>query len=365
MKKIMKKTLVLIFALAIVMGTFAGCSSNSKGSNEVSGSNDTNDTSASGLSGKTLIVGTMANALGLPVRQAEKAGYFKDAGLDVEVMLFATGAPINEAMAANQLDLAVSGMASVYALGTGRYTYVGDGCITVGGQAMYARSDAEFAKTSGPIEGLFGEKEALKGADVLGPLATTAHYQSIKYMEAFGLTTDDFNMVSMDYAQAYQAFITGKGDLIATIPPYSNQLDDSGYIRVCDVSLVMGSPIVDTIYAQNKVAEERREDVKAFLDCYYRACEDLVKDDELRSELGLEWYAQEGKTYSEADMQTEIKQQTYHTMDTLLSDEYKFGLTMTSIGEFFTNQDMIEKENLPNIATSLDSSLIEELKSNK
>lgn len=34
-------------------------------------------------SGKTLIVGTMANSLGLPVHQAEIAGYFEEAGLDV------------------------------------------------------------------------------------------------------------------------------------------------------------------------------------------------------------------------------------------------------------------------------------------
>lgn len=352
----MKKILVLVLGIAIIIGSFVGCGSDSVNSNNLE---------ESGSSGKKLIVGTMANALGLPVRQAEKAGYFKDAGLDVEIMLFATGAPINEAMAANQLDVAVSGMASVYALATGRYTYVGDGCITVGGQAMYARQDDEFAKTPGNIKGLFGEKEALKGADVLGPLATTAHYQSIKYMESFGLTSDDFNMVSMDYAQAYQAFITGKGDLIATIPPYSNQLEENGYIRVSDVSIVMGSPIVDTIYTQNDVANDRREEVKLFLEAYYRASEDLVNDEELRSQLALEWYAEEGKTYSDSDMQIEIEQQTYHTLDTLLTDEYKFGLTMTSIGEFFTNQDMIEKENLPNIKASLDSSFIEEIKSNK
>lgn len=64
-------------------------------------------------SGEKLIVGTMANALGLPVHWAQEKGYFEDAGLDVELEIFATGAPINEAMAAGELDVAVSGMASL------------------------------------------------------------------------------------------------------------------------------------------------------------------------------------------------------------------------------------------------------------
>ena len=133
-------------------------------------------------SGKTLIVGTMANSLGLPVHQADIAGYFKDAGLDVKIEIFATGAPINEAMAAGNLDVAVSGMASVYALATGMYTYIGDGVITTGGESIYARADSPIAKAAANDRGVIGDAEVLKGASILGPLATTAHYQAIKYM---------------------------------------------------------------------------------------------------------------------------------------------------------------------------------------
>lgn len=344
----MKKITILIVLIALLTMSLMGCT-NESGEEK----------------NEPLVIGTMANALGLPVQRAIEAGYFEESGLEIEMLLFASGAPINEAMAADELDVAVSGLASVYALSTGRYTYIGDGCITVGGQTMFARPGTVVAETAGVIDGTFGEKDALVGKSVLGPLATTAHYQAIKYMESFGLTTEDFDMVSMDYAQAYQAFITGEGDLIATIPPYNTQLEAEGYVQVCDVSLVMGSPIIDTVYAQNEVVEERRDDVKKFLDAYYRACTDLKNDDELRAEVALRWYSAEGRTYSEADMASEIAQQTYHTFDTLLSDEYQFGLTMSSIGEFFTGQEMIEQESLPNVEASFDTTLLEEIKAEK
>ncbi len=362
----MKKLFLMLTLVAIMT---VGCSGNpndtknlKSDSTTATSTDDSTSAKTPTSSGKKLIIGTMANALGLPVHQADIAGYFKDAGLNVQIEIFATGAPINEAMAAGDLDMAVSGMASVYGLATGMYTYVGDGCITTAGQSIYARADSEIAK-AGNNNGIIGSAETLKGSSILGPLSTTAHYQAIKYIESVGLTSSDFNMVSMEYAQAYQAFITGEGDMIATKPPYSSQLDsNSDYVKVCDFNLISDSPIVDTIFTQNSVMEERPEDVELFLECYYKACEDLVKDINYRKDTAMRWYVEEGITYTDADMDSEIEQQTYHTFDTLLTDSYPFGKFMVDIGDFFVNQGMIESEDYPNIQASLNSLIIEKIK---
>ncbi len=314
------------------------------------------------LSGKKLVVGTMANVLGLPVHQAEIAGYFKEVGLDVEIVIFATGAPINEAMAAEQLDMAVSGMATVHALATGRFTYVGDGMITVGGEAIYARPDSIYAKTKGPLPNLYGDAKTVKGANILGPLATSAQFHAIKYAEALGLTSDDFNMVGMDYPSAKQAFVTGQGDLVASSPPYSNQLDSQGFFCVSDLYKSLGITLIDANYAQNKVAKERRDDVLAFLECYYRASDDLNKDPAMRAKVGQQWYKDEGRTVSDKEMEDEIKRKEYNTIATLLTPGHEFGSCMLSIGQFFTDQGMIQEENLPNIKKSMDTSFAKELK---
>lgn len=314
------------------------------------------------LSGQKLIVGTMANCLGLPVRQAQVAGYFKEVGLDVEILIFATGAPINEAMSAGKLDMAVSGMATVHALATGRFTYIGDGMITTGGETIYARPDSVYAKTPGPKPNLFGDAKTVKGAKILGPVATAAHFNAIKYVEALGLTAEDFDMVGMDYAGAQQAFITGQGDLVASSPPFSNQLDSQGYFPVSDLYGSLGITLVDANYAQNSVLKDRRADLVAFLECYYRASDDLNKDPDLRRKVGREWYAEEGRTVSDKEMEDEIRQKTYNTLDTLLTPGHGFGECMLTIGEFFTEQGMIRERNLPNIEKSMDPSLVQDLK---
>ena len=314
-------------------------------------------------SGEKLIVGTMANALGLPVHWAQEKGYFEDAGLDVELEIFATGAPINEAMAAGELDVAVSGMASIYALGTGMYTYIGDGVITTGGESIYVREDSDIAKAGADEDGIIGSAETLKGASILGPLATTAHYQAIMYMEHFGLTADDFSMVSMDYPQAYQAFVTGEGDLVANKMPYTNQLEEEGYVKVCDMNMVSDSPIIDTIFTQNDVAEERKDDLTLFLECYYKACEDIMANEDERKEVATQWYADEGITYSDSDMSTEVAVKDYFTRETVDTDENPLGAFMLNIGKFYVDQEMLTDDDIKNVENSIDKSFIETVKS--
>lgn len=344
----MKRKLALVLAACMMVGSMAVVPVSA---DELKGSGD------------KLIVGTMANALGLPVHWAEEKGYFEDAGLDVDVEIFATGAPINEAMAAGELDVAVSGMASVYALGTGMYTYVGDGVITTGGESIYARADSDIAKAGADENGIIGSKETLEGKSILGPLATTGHYQAIKYMEHFGLTADDFSMVSMDYAQAYQAFVTGEGDLIAIKMPYSNQLEEAGYVKVCDMNMVSDTPIIDTIFTQNDVAKDRKDDVTLFLECYYKACEDMMADEAARREVALQWYSDEGITYSESDMDTEIEVKEYFTRETVDTEEQPIGTFMNDIAAFYKDQDMLTDDDIQNVKDSVDHSFIETVKS--
>jgi len=312
-------------------------------------------------SGDTLVVGTMAWPLGLPVKVAEENGYYDEVGLDVDIEIFATGGPVNEAMAAGELDVAVSGTASVYALATGMYTYVGDGLMTVDGEAIYARSDSEIAKQAANEKGVIGSAETVKGAEILGPLSTTSHFQAIMYAQEFGLTEEDFSMVSMDYAQAYQAFITGEGDLIATKSPESHMLEADGYVKICDITQVLGAPVVDAIYVQGEVAENRRNDVELFLYCYYKACEDLMNDETARREIAMRWYAEEGIEYTEDEMDAEVLARKYNTISTVDADT-PMGTYMRQIGGFYCDKGMIEKENMTNIENSIDTSFFSNMK---
>lgn len=111
-----KRMFAALLAVSMMIGMTACGSDNSSAGNSASGSSTEtakSDNAGSDSSYDVLNVGTMALTCGIPVLYAEEQGYFKDAGLNVNIEIFATGAPINEAIAANQIDVAVSGFASV------------------------------------------------------------------------------------------------------------------------------------------------------------------------------------------------------------------------------------------------------------
>ena len=108
----MKKKLGIAAMLAVVM--LAGCVPGSSSEKPSALPEDSTKTevpadSQTGGSTEPLRVGIMPSAVGAPVQYAQENGYFEEEGLTVETVIFQSGAPINEAIAAEQIDIAVSG----------------------------------------------------------------------------------------------------------------------------------------------------------------------------------------------------------------------------------------------------------------
>ncbi len=316
------------------------------------------------LTGQTISVGTMAMPLGLPVYVAMQKGLFAEVGLDVSVDIFASGVPINEAMTAQQFDIAVSGWASSFALATGEFTYIGDGCMSYYGQKIFGRADGPYANdTSAGIENVLGSADTIKDAVVLAPSNTSSHFLTLQYVNAIGLETGDIEFTNMQYADAYSAFITGSGDLIATTNPYNQQLLDEGYIEICDLNNILDCMIADAVYCQSWMNDaSRTADMLAFLDCYYVAAGMLVADSQLWYDSGMEWYAANGYTYSVDDMNQEIDSRTFSTYDTIDTPEHEFGYGMVVLNEFYASIDSIEAEGLDYTTACMNDSLVMALK---
>lgn len=71
-----------------------------------------------------------------------------------------------------------------------------------GGNGIYVRPDSPLAAVSGQCEGypnLLGNAELLRGKTIIGNLGTSSQPQTILYLEHFGLTQDDINLVNMGY----------------------------------------------------------------------------------------------------------------------------------------------------------------------
>lgn len=358
-KKMMAAILALTAAAAL-----AGCGADSTG-DTVSPENVKKEVSGErpSASGEKLIVGTLANWVGLPVWYAQQEGYFEEAGLDVEIVNFGSqGTLVNEAMAADECDIAVSGMASVYALSTGMYKYIGDGCLTISGETLYCRPDSEIYQTGPDENGVYGSKESLKDAVILGPMNTTAQMNAIAYMEYFGYGADEFTFTNLDYSSGLAAFESGEGDLVAVNPTYASYLAEDGYVQAADFTQISDQDIIDAIYCQSELLDERSGDAELFLYCYYKACADMLEHQDNRVATAYDWYTSEGLDYSEEDVVNECSQKSYFTIDTVDDGEHPLGSFMRYSGEFLINNDKITEDDMKNVEASIDNSLISNIK---
>ncbi len=355
-KSLVKKLFATILALCMLM-SFVACSSESASSDPVS-EETSEEVSSETVEFETLNVGTMALTMGIPVLYAEEQGYFEDAGLNLNIELFATGAPINEAIAANQLDIAVSGFASVYSLANANCTWVAD-VNNSGGNGLYARSDSEIAQTE-EVNGMLGTAETLKGLQILEPLGTAVQYMTESYAAKLGLQPDEINQLNMEYATAYQAFTTGEGDLMAAVPPYSYQLEDEGYVQVCSFEEATEVELCDGVFARNAVVEERKEEVQLFVNCLVKAMDDL-QDEELRAEFTKKVYDDNAIASTEEGVAMEIKDRDYIGTEYMAQEGYELGEAWIAITDFLVQAEKITPENAPNVQESVNDEFISNL----
>lgn len=304
-----------------------------------------------------LRVGTMALTMGVPVLYAEEKGYFEEAGLNVSIELFATGAPINEAIAAEQIDIAVSGFASVYSLANANCTWLAD-VNTTGGMGLFARADSAIAQNTAE-NGLIGDAENLKGMQILEPLGTAVQYMTESYAGKYGLSPSDINQVNMEYGPAYQAFTTGEGDAVAANPPYSYQLAEEGYTMLCSFEDATGVNMCDGCFARNEVVENRSEEVQLFVNCLVKAMDEL-QDDELRSEYTRKVYDDNAISCTDEALAHEIEDRKYVGSEMMKQDGYVLGEAWVAITDFLVTAEKITEDNAPNVAASINPAYVSE-----
>lgn len=332
----------------------------SASSDEAASSNQAAKPAASGA---PIRVGTMPTTVGTPLEYAMQKGWFKEAGLTIERVMFPTGAPINEALAAEQLDIALSGLATVYAVAAGDVTWIGE-INTASGLGIYVRPDSPVLKQKGNVSGypnIYGSADTLKGLTILGPLGTSSQFNVITWMEKFGLKASDYKMLSMEFAPATQAFIAGEGDAIASSPPFTYQLEEKGMVKVATLEETSGISLIDGISVRKKFLADRRDDVKKFMEVIYKAEEELGNDDKLVYDICMKYYNENGREYDAAKMNNEIKERDFVDKDIMTAPDYRFGAVLFGMGKFYVNDGKIPAENYQNIAKGIDPSILEEI----
>lgn len=317
--------------------------------------------SASGSSseGKVLTVGVLVSTVGIPALYAEDQGWFKEAGLNVDLQIFATGAPVNEAIAAGKLDMACSGFASVYSLANGNCVWLLD-INSTGGMGIFARTNSPVVAAGKNVSGfpnIIGSAATVRNLQLLGPVGTAPQYMVEGYATRLGLQATDVKMLNMEYIPAYQAFVSGQGDLNATNPPTSYTMQDEGYIKVCSFEDATGVALMDGCFARDEIVRTRSGDVQKFVNIIIRAM-DALQDKQVRFKYSMDRFIANGTRYTDDILNREIADRDYIGTKFASASDYVFGEAWGAITSFLVRNERITPENGPNVAKSLDPSFL-------
>ncbi len=368
MNSIWKKVMAALLASVLLAGLTA-CSGGKKPEDRTAadGSGDAGGTADALLtpSGKKLVVGVQSSIISVPTVYAEEKGYFDELGLDVEIVIFPNGSPQNEGLAAEQLDIASNGLASVFSMASGLCAWVAE-TDTIGESTwLIARPDNPVFDYIGEIADhpeMYGNANVLRGQKILGPTSTIQQHMAAAYMDQFGLEAGtDYEFLNMDNAAAAQAFLAGEGDMIGVSDfSFLDQMEKAGMKKVASYQDATGGEFLNGILARYDVLAERRDDVLLFLQGMYRASEELQKNPDIRKEFSMQYYNDNGKSTSEDAIEQEIASRSYVTSEYMASDNYVLGYGMVGTGDFFASIGTIEEEQAENVRAAIDGSLIED-----
>ena len=257
----MKKKLSLLLAAAMVVMLLAGCG----GGNAASES-----TGADGSKKVTMAFCTWTGYA--PMFIAQKQGYFKDAGIDMEIQVIedeSTYASLITKGDVQFLATAQDPNIKMFANGaTSKYILTMD--KSYGADGLVATADIKTL-------------DDLKGKTVALDKSASSYYFFLKALEGgSSLTEDDINVQDMgDTTEAGVAFMGGKVDAaIMWEPELSDALAEVEGAHTIVTSKDYPDTISDSLVVNAAYAEENPEVVEAVAECWYKAVDYLNENPE-------------------------------------------------------------------------------------
>jgi NitT/TauT family transport system substrate-binding protein len=159
---------------------------------------------------------------------AYERGYFRDAGLDVEMVRFNNGAEMTAGLSTGQLGLGFSGLVSMmnaWARG------IGVSAVADAHKLRPGNSTIQFVVRSDLADAI------QTGADLRGrrvspaPPGAPNNYMLRNLLDQNGLTLDDLDVVNVFGADAIEALANGAIEVAATDEPFATRAEMQGIAR--------------------------------------------------------------------------------------------------------------------------------------
>lgn len=340
---------VLSIALALILAiSLAACASPAAETNS-------GDDSKTGY--ETLSVGTQANYIGAPAYYALEKGYFDDVGLNVDLVIFDSGAPINEALAAKEIDVGQSGFASIYSMSSDVCSWVMEVDNAYRQQKLFCAPDSPILDVQNE-NGICGSAETVKGKISVVTVGTTSQFHVEQYAAMFGLQPSDIVELNLDFSAQYQAFISGEADLMSASGVSVYQIEDAGYVNLGTFEDIVGLNLCDGIAVRNDVLESRRDEIVLYLQCIQKAMDELGNDPDLRFEYLKKFYADRGQEIEDSVLQRLSDDTIYMTTEIISADDYVFASQWGGISDFLMENGKFDETGRANVDKNIDVSLL-------
>lgn len=190
---------------------------------------------------------------------AIEKGYFKDNGLDIDVVLTSGANNVVAAVLSNDVNIGLCGPeATIYIYNEGEKDYVKtfSGLTKRDGQFIVARKENKNFKISD-----------LKGKEVLaGRIGGMPELNFENALRNGNVSVNDVNInTTIDFASLSGAFISGTGDYVNLFEPNATQLEKLGYgYVVSSVGELSGEMPYTAFNARKSYIEKNEKIVKAF-----------------------------------------------------------------------------------------------------
>lgn len=263
-----------------------------------------------------------------PQYLAHSLGYFKDEGLDVEIILTSGADKVTTAVLSGDVEIGFCGSeATIYVYNNGEDDYLVNfaGLTKKDGSFLVSRNKEDF-----DIKNLVG-KHIIAGRKAGMPAMTLEYALNIN-----GVKTSEVNFdTSIDFASTTGAFIGGTGDYVSVFEPTASSLEKQGVGYIVASIGELGGTVPYTAYnARLSYIENNKDVIKGFTKAIDKA---LV-------------YVKEHSSSEIAEVISSYFPDTSLNDITSIVDRYKnidawFGSTTISENDFNHVMDIMENAN--------------------
>ena len=185
---------------------------------------------------------------------------------------------------------------------------------------------------------------------------TTSQLCAVKWLEAIGVNEEDVEMVNMDYASGYQAFVAGEADAVVLVSPYCYDAPDQGWVKAADL-INLDTPNYEVIVASNDAYENKKDEITTFMSLVYEANNVLENDFEKKVEYTMKWYGDNANEVTEESARAECELKPLITSEK--AEALEMGVYEKEYAEFMVMIDKLESSKIDVVESNVKSEISE------